>query len=339
MNETRGPVPVIDLHCDLLDYLEAIEGASPDDASEIGCALPRLAEGGVNLQVLAIFSHTGPGSVDFAEGELRRYRRILRERADSVESPEDAAAVEALLGSKKTGLTASIENASSLCGEEEPLEEAFRRFKRFRAEAGRILYISLTHHLENRFGGGNTSEAGLKGDGEVFLDYLSGKGVAVDFSHTSDALARDILDRIDSKGLAIPVLASHSNFRAVQDHPRNLPDDSAREIIRRGGVIGINLLRYFLGPDDPKALLRHVEHGLSLGAENALAFGADYYYTKNHPDRSRIPFYHPGQEHAGRYPEILRSLEGILGDGGTRALAHQNALDFLRRMEESGPAA
>ena len=332
MNRGRPSLPVIDLHCDLLDYLQEIDGASPDDAAEIGCALPRLAEGNVKIQVLAVYAATGPGSAAYAEGEVDWFLRILREeegRTTHVRGGENA---EETLGSEKTGLLLAVENASSLCGEEEPLDAAFERFTSFRDQAGPILYVSLTHHAENRFGGGNYSDAGLKKDGEAFLDFLSGWGTAVDLSHASDALARGILDRIDRKSLDLPVLASHSNFRAVHDHPRNLPDDLAREILRRHGVIGMNLLRLFLGPDDPEALLRHVEHGLSLGGESAIASGADYYYTKNHPDKSRIPFYHPGQEHAGRAPEILRSLEPVLGPEGIRAFAHGNALAFLRRI-------
>ena len=332
MNDPRPSLPAIDLHCDLLDYLQEIDGATPDDAEEIGCALPRLAEGNVKIQVLAVFSATGPESAAYAEGEVGWFLRMLREEADRTAAVRSAAGAERALRSAKSGLLLAVENASSLCGEEEPLGEGFARFDRFRAGAGPILYVSLTHHAENRFGGGNYSEAGLKKDGEALLDFLSGKGVAVDLSHASDALARGILDRIDRKSLDLPVLASHSNFRAVHDHPRNLPDDLAREILRRHGVIGMNLLRLFLGPDDPEALLRHVEHGLSLGGESAIASGADYYYTKNHPDKSRIPFYHPGQEHAGRAPEILRSLEPVLGPEGIRAFAHGNALAFLRRI-------
>ncbi len=59
----------------------------------------------------------------------------------------------------------------------------------------------MTHHTENRFGGGNFSEVGLKEDGKVLLDYLTDKNIVIDLAHTSDALAFGILNYIDHKKL------------------------------------------------------------------------------------------------------------------------------------------
>lgn len=42
-----------------------------------------------------------------------------------------------------------------------------------------IFYIGITHHHENRFGGGNFAEAGLKEDGKILIDYLSDKKIAM----------------------------------------------------------------------------------------------------------------------------------------------------------------
>ena len=70
-----------------------------------------------------------------------------------------------------------------------------------------------------------------------FLKYLSKV-----LSHTSDALAHDIFNHIDKHKLAVPVIASHSNFRSVSDHVRNLPDEIANEIVNRNGLIGMNFL-------------------------------------------------------------------------------------------------
>ena len=79
------------------------------------------------------------------------------------------------------------------------MQEAFVRLDTLIREIGPILYISLTHHGENRFGGGNKADAGLKDDGEALLDYIDGKHIAIDLSHTSDALAHGIVNHIDRK--------------------------------------------------------------------------------------------------------------------------------------------
>jgi microsomal dipeptidase-like Zn-dependent dipeptidase len=156
--------------------------------------------------------------------------------------------------------------------------------------------------------------------------------VALDLSHASDALAREALEHLDATGNRAPVLASHSNYRAACDHARNLPDDLASEIIRRGGVIGLNFIRDYVHESDPRAMRRHVEHALELGGGDALAFGADFFAPRQLPVPREIPFFFTEHEHAGRYPPVLRDLHDLLGDAGLAALAHGNVERFLRRV-------
>jgi len=179
-----------------------------------------------------------------------------------------------------------------------------------------------------------TSITGLKADGRSLLEYLTGKRIAIDLSHTSDALAFGIINCIEKKSLRLPIMASHSNFRAVYDHPRNLPDELAGEIIHRRGLIGMNFLRAFMHPADPNVLTEHIVHGHEIGGRDALCFGADFFCTKTHPDQSRVPFYFAEHEHAGKYQDILRSLAGVLDSAQRQALAHINATRFLQRLGE-----
>ena len=73
------------------------------------------------------------------------------------------------------------------------------------------------------------------------------KKIAIDLSHTSDFLAHDILNYIDKMGLNVRTIASHSNFRKIAEVVRNLTDEIAKEILKRGGVIGFNLFKSFVG--------------------------------------------------------------------------------------------
>ena len=130
--------------------------------------------------------------------------------------------------------------------------------------------MSLTWNGENRFGGGDGAHIGLKEDGKRLLDWMDEKRIPVDLSHASDLLAHEIIEYIDKKNLSLPVLASHSNFRKIHGTSRNLPDSIAQEIIRKKGVIGINLFMPFVGMDFPKNLVNHIEYGLKLGGDNAL---------------------------------------------------------------------
>lgn len=327
----RDAHPIFDMHCDLLVYLASVKGAHPANKEDIGCAIPHLQEGNVKLQVLAIYTSTEKGSADLTRKQAEIFRQLLRDENQFFTPLAGPKQLHGALGSKKTGILAAIENVSGLCEEDEPLEQTFTRLEQILQKTERLLYLSLTHHGENRFGGGNSSKSGLKDDGKVLMDYLDGRRIAVDLSHTSTTLAHDILDYIDRKGLNIPVIASHSNFRAVYDHDRNLSDEIATEIIRRKGLIGMNFLRNFLHPDDPKMLTQHIQHGFEMGAKDALCFGADFFCWKYHPDKSRIPFFFKEHEHAGKYQEILRQLNGILNGEEQKALAFRNVTNFIQR--------
>ena len=224
----------------------------------------------------------------------------------------------------------AIENAAGLCEEDESLDKTFERLEALEQKVGRIFYIGITHHTENRFGGGNYSEAGLKDDGKVLLDYLDGKNIVVDFSHTSDALAEGIFNYTAQRNLKIPIIASHSNFRSVWNHKRNLPDEFVQELIRRKGLIGINFLRAFVDDQRPEALLDHIMYGIEHGAEDLLSFGADFFYTRSHPDQSRVPFYFQEHEHAGKYPQLLAQLaDRGLSQAQLRKLSFENAFRFM----------
>ena len=182
----------------------------------------------------------------------------------------------------------AIENASALCSEDESLENFFKRIEYIENEISKILYISLTWNLENRFGGGAHTEVGLKDDGKKLLNFMHNRQIAVDLSHTSDLLAVSILDYIDAKNLKIPVVASHSNFRSVTNIARNLLDEIAKEIILRGGLIGFTLYKAFVGPD-LDYFSKQLQHLIDLGGEKNVAFGADFFCGYDLPLAYRKP--------------------------------------------------
>jgi microsomal dipeptidase-like Zn-dependent dipeptidase len=322
---------IFDLHCDLLSYLG--NRPQPDIFEpELGCSIPHLRAGKVRLQVCAIYTGVEPLSPQKAMRQAIIFSGLPLKHKDYFYHPDSVHDINKDANAYKTGIIAAIENASGLANEEEPLDLALSRLEEMRTLCKNLIYISLTHHGENRFGGGNYTRTGLKADGRVLLEYLSGKVICLDLSHTSDALADDILNFRHQKGLDLPIIASHSNFRSVWDHPRNLQDAHAKAIIEDGGLIGLNFVRAFLHNEDPMALYHHLEHGLALGGKDNMAFGADFFYTADHPDKSRIPFYHPAHQNASMYPSILQAWR----DGGVQEellqkLAGENVAAFLAR--------
>ena len=328
-----GKLPIIDLHCDLLSYLAIVPGADLHNTTAIGAALPYLRSGNVKLQVMAIYTPTKKGSAALAAKQVASYRQLSASpEFHPVVNASEARAV--TTGDSSIGITLAIENASGLCEEEEPLDLTFQRLEALLDECQRIFYIGITHHPENRFGGGNYSDnIGLKPDGKRLLDFLHGKTIAVDLAHTSDRLAHDIINYIDAKSLAIPIIASHSNFRTLWNHVRNLPDELVKEVVNRKGLIGMNFLRAYIHPSEPFQLIEHILYGLQKEvASECLAFGADFFYRQAINDPSRIPFFFTEHEDAGKYPEIIEKLQqqGIQNEL-LQKVAYENVLNFIDR--------
>jgi microsomal dipeptidase-like Zn-dependent dipeptidase len=325
-------LPIFDLHCDLLSYLASVPGADVFKEDDIGCAYPHLKSGNVKWQVLAIYSTVESGSTNKAFAQSVKFTELLQGRPDKFKCFGSAAEMEQMKDAPQVGVIAAIENAAGFCEEEEKLDDGFRKLENIMQNTGRIFYIGITHHGENRFGGGNFSKAGLKDDGRHLLEYLNGRQIAIDLAHTSDALAHDVLDFTAKNNLNIPIIASHSNFRAVHNHVRNLPDEIVKEIIFRKGLIGINLLRAYVNTENPEALFDHFQYGLENGAASALAFGADFFYTKDFEDKSRIPLYFSAHENAGKYPVILTEMGKMrISQQQLDAISHLNVMDFIKR--------
>jgi membrane dipeptidase len=300
--------PVFDLHCDLLAYLSVDQKArSPlDDASN--CSLPLLKQGGVFFQTLALFTETNPSS--------------------RIEFQKQLECFKSLEGEKQPQFVLAIENASGLLTETEPFELMVERLSE-----KKWVYISLTWKEENRFGGGNNTQVGLKEDGEKLLELLSGKKIAIDLSHASDPLAEDILNVIDKKSLDVTPIASHSNFRTIHDELRNLPDDFAKEIIKLGGVIGINFVRHFVG-DDPRCFVDHIQKGLELGAEDSLVLGSDFFgglpALENDPLE---PYFFKEYSNSSCFPKFQMLTQEVVGSKVTEKLFHQNCKSFLSKIQ------
>ena len=163
--------------------------------------------------------------------------------------------------------------------------------------------------------------------------------IAIDFSHTSDYLAYDILEYIEKQQLEIPIIASYSNCRSIKDVSRNLPDDLIKEIFRRKGIIGLNLFAMFVGPRAEEFFLKHCDHFLTLGGADHLCFGADFFYADDFPQ-----LHSPDQkaffesyEDATCYQRLLEFFKNNLSldESLSEKIAYKNGLYFLQNQVSS----
>jgi len=312
--------PVFDLHCDLTVYLLEKPGASFENGEDIGCALPHLKAGNVTHQVCAFFTPHDPVIHGFALAQSDRLG-LLAEKYD------DIVAGFGNEGEDKIRLLPAVENASGICHEDEKLEDGLNRLQQLFDTWGGLAYIGFMHVSDNRFGGAAGSEKGLSDDGRILLDWLDGRPCAVDLSHASDQSARDTLDYVEKHAIRTKVLASHSNMRSVYDHPRNLPDDLLERLIGKNSLTGINFMKAYLNPEKSDYIFRHIEYALKKGAENSLAFGADFFYST---DPARGEIYHREHASASRYPDIIRRISEEFGDHIAQKIAFRNAQSFFK---------
>ena len=136
-----------------------------------------------------------------------------------------------------------------------------------------FLMTTLTWNYPNALAGPHGTDLGLTEQGKAFVRRAQELGIVIDVSHLSEKAFWDLV-RITTA----PIVASHSNCRAVCDHTRNLTDKQLRVISNLGGLIGLNLYAPFLnesGRADFSDLRRHIDHLLELGCGHHIALGGD----------------------------------------------------------------
>lgn len=142
-----------------------------------------------------------------------------------------------------------------------------------RAYLDGVRIVTLTWNYGNLLGGSCITGEGLTDEGRKFVREANEKGILLDVSHGSDALFYDVIAESSA-----PILASHSNSRAVHSHRRNLTDEQFLALIKNGGAAGINLYSEFIcsGECDTKSVIRHIDHYFSLGGEDHVCLGTDF---------------------------------------------------------------
>ena len=195
--------------------------------------------------------------------------RVLRTRADLAEHMaawETAADDEAARSRLPVGTVLGFEGADAVV-EPEQLREWWD---------GGIRLVSLGHYGWSPYAGGTGTgeDAGLLERGPALLREMDRLGMLLDVTHTSDRAVREALEIFSG-----PLLATHSNVRALAPGERQLPDDLVRAVIERDGVIGASMDCFMIHPGlntdwgqdvwpDPRTLFAREEVTLEMLADH-----------------------------------------------------------------------
>jgi membrane dipeptidase len=144
-----------------------------------------------------------------------------------------------------------------------------------------VRLFGLVHAEDNRLAtsatGARHAQTGLTAEGRRLVKQIHEAGGIVDVSHASSRTLREVVELARTAGTA--VVASHSNARALANHPRNLTDEEIRAIASTGGVVGINLHSPYLARGRRATLhdvVRHILHLVSVAGVQHAAVGTDF---------------------------------------------------------------
>ncbi len=146
-----------------------------------------------------------------------------------------------------------------------------------------VRWMLIAYNRNNRAGGGCQDEdSGLTDFGRRMIDAMDEVGMVLCCTHTGYRTALEAMAY--AKG---PTIFSHSNARALKDHPRNIGDDLIRACAAKGGVIGINGIDLFLNDSHDfsgRAVAQHVDHVAQLVGAQHVGLGLDFVFDQQELD-------------------------------------------------------
>ncbi len=139
-----------------------------------------------------------------------------------------------------------------------------------------VRWMLLAYNRNNKLGGGCQDEdSGLTAQGRRVLDEMKRVGMVLCCTHTGARTVREAMEYMEQ-----PVIFSHSNPRAIYDHPRNITDEQIRACAATGGVVNINGIGIFLGRNEAstETYVRHVRYVADLVGPQHVGLGLDFVF-------------------------------------------------------------
>ena len=264
-------IPVFDLHCDTALELLA-HGERPERSlrkNDCHIDLERAGKLAGYCQCFACFTtpmmqewmKVSPETV-FAK-EIEILHKAMQENNDVISQALTAEDVEKNLQNRKMSAIFTIEGPAGFGFDPSRLEELYKMGFRI---------TSLGWNEKNPLAGSNITGGGLTDQGREYIKEAQRLGMIIDVSHISDEAFWDIMDVTQA-----PIVATHSNSRAVCGHSRNLTDDMFRAICQTGGVAGFNQYDAFVGDTpDMHTSCEHFLHFMELDPDGKhIALGGD----------------------------------------------------------------
>lgn len=314
VREAIARAPVTDGHNDLP---WAIRENDADDLTGLGTDrphgrfqtdVPRLRRGGVGAQFWSVYvpvREQGDEAVRTTLEQIDRVHRLIAQYPDDLVFARTGDDVRAAWSSGRIASLLGAEGGHSLGDDSMGVLRMFARLG--------VRYLTLTHNSNTSWADSATDDpahGGLTDTGRAIVAEMNRLGVLVDLSHVAATTMRHALD-----ATTVPVIFSHSSTRAVNDHPRNVPDDVLTRLSTNGGVIMIAFVAQFISAEyqawrtagrhgDPPPVtvddvVQHIEHAREVAGIDHVGLGGDY---------DGAPAFPESMGDVAGYPRVLEAL-------------------------------
>ena len=264
---------------------------------------------------------------------LRRFHEAVRALNDEVVAVLDLDGLAAAVATDRVGLIPWFQGAKMV-------EADLALFAAYRSSGAGIM--APTHLWKMLYGDGafERADQGLTATGWLAVRAMNRGRIVIDLSGMGPRSSLEAMATSEH-----PVIFSHSNARAVHDHPMNLSDEHLRACAELGGVVGVSAFPACLSADARPTLddvLNHLDHIVDTAGVDHAALGLDFtdLPRKRFPsDPVPIPPYRFPEGFSG-FEDLSRLREGLISRGygvGDRArVLGGNMVRVLRRVWGDG---
>jgi membrane dipeptidase len=256
---------IVDSHCDSIQLV---------DSGKFSLVNPHnFSNTYKQLQFVAMFCMARDGKLDEAYKKAVRYIGhffiSMQKEAGEVVQVRNFKDIELAFAENKHAALLAIEGGSAIKGSKEVLRDFYHAGVRVFG----LAWLSNELAKSNRISD-NEEDTGLTDLGKEIVAEGNDLGMIFDVSHLSDKSFWDLAE-ISKK----PLIASHSNFRSLCPHSRNLTDDMARFIVENDGMIGLNMYPEFIDENrDRQTVDRffdHLDYCIDRFGSDNIGFGGD----------------------------------------------------------------
>lgn len=234
------------------------------------CSLPRMRQGGLNLQIEAVYTsleEVGPVGTAVALQVFEKIHQTVDASGGRLRLVRSRTQLAELITGGGQGVLISLEGVDPLLGNLDLLDVFYRLGLRA---------IGMTHNHNSPAAGGCGANpvAGLSKHGRELLERMSTLGILMDTAHLGRRAFDEVLEHYRG-----PIINSHSCCQKFVPGERNLEDAQIKALAETGGLVAVTFVPKFLvteGSSSSQDVFRHLEHMVEIAGIDAVAIGSDF---------------------------------------------------------------